>query len=300
MLVSDLVKEFLLDCEVRELSPLTVHNYEKQLVQFQSFLIGNFNVDELEALTAVHIKEYIAMLRRRGCKPSYINDMLKAVKVLCGYAHREGYTKELITQRVKNVKQPKVLIRTFSSEEIKKMITYYRGGDYLSVRNRLIIMILFDTGIRVAELMNLRDEHIYPDYFLIRGKGNKERVVPKTAAVSKWLMKYNAVKKNYFAARDAQDYLFLSKNGKKLTEESVCRLLKTAAKDIGVNPQIRVSPHTLRHTFAHQQLKNGLNLYSLSRILGHENVSITQRYLEGIEDNEILKSAKKTGVISNL
>ena len=148
--------------------------------------------------------------------------------------------------------------------------------------------------------MNLRDEHIYPDYFLIRGKGNKERVVPKTAAVSKWLMKYNAVKKNYFAARDAQDYLFLSKNGKRLTEESVCRLLKTAAKDIGVNPQIRVSPHTLRHTFAHQQLKNGLNLYSLSRILGHENVSITQRYLEGIEDNEILKSAKKTGVISNL
>lgn len=63
MLVSDLVKEFLFDCEVRELSPLTVHNYEKQLVQFRSFLIGNFNVDELEALTAVHIKEYIAMLR---------------------------------------------------------------------------------------------------------------------------------------------------------------------------------------------------------------------------------------------
>ena len=299
MSISDLVKEFIFDCKIRELSPRTIHNYEKQLKQFELFLLGS-SVVTLEDLKPLHVKEFIAMLQGRGCKPSYINDMLKAVKVLCGYAFREGYCAEPATQRVKNVREPKVLIHTFSNDEIKRLIDYYKGNDYLSIRNKLIIMMLFDTGIRISELMTMKDDQIYNDYFIIHGKGNKERVVPKSASVSKWLMKYQTVKNNYFACKDCQDYLFLSKNGKILTEEGICHFLKKTAADIGVNPKIRVSPHTFRHTFAHQQLKNGLNLYSLSRILGHENVSITQRYLEGIEDSEILVSAKKTGVISNL
>ena len=76
--------------------------------------------------------------------------------------------------------------------------------------------------------------------------------------------------------------------------------MKKAANDIGVNPLVRVSPHTCRHTFAHQELKNGLDLYSLSRLLGHENVSITQRYLEAVRDDQILVSAREKGVLANL
>ena len=76
--------------------------------------------------------------------------------------------------------------------------------------------------------------------------------------------------------------------------------MKKAAKKVGVNPLVRVSPHTCRHTFAHQELKNGLDLYSLSRLLGHESVSITQRYLEAMRDEQVLTLAKKTGVLANL
>ena len=76
--------------------------------------------------------------------------------------------------------------------------------------------------------------------------------------------------------------------------------MKKAAESVGVNPLVRVSPHTCRHTFAHQELKNGLDLYSLSRLLGHESVSITQRYLEAVRDEQVLTSAKKTGVLANL
>ena len=76
--------------------------------------------------------------------------------------------------------------------------------------------------------------------------------------------------------------------------------MKKAAKEVGVNPNVRVSPHTCRHTFAHLQLRNGLDLYSLSRLMGHENVAITQRYLEGIKDDQVLKAAQKTGVLQNL
>ena len=134
MTINELKKEFLFDCEVRELSEKTTHNYEKQLTHFEKFLRGSCEVESLEELKPIHIKQFIAMLQKRGCKPSYTNDMLKAVKVLCGYAYREGYTEELITKRVKNVKEPKVLIHTFNADEIKGMVQYYKKDDYLSVR----------------------------------------------------------------------------------------------------------------------------------------------------------------------
>ena len=102
-------------------------------------------------------------------------------------------------------------------------------------------------------------------------------------------------------ARNCEDdYVFLSKNGKRLTTEALGKFMKEAAEAVGVNPKVRVSLHTCRHSFAHQQLKNGLDLYSLSRLLGHESVSIKQRYLESIEDTQILTSARKTSVLANL
>ena len=113
-------------------------------------------------------------------------------------------------------------------------------------------------------------------------------------------MKYLEIRKSYFEYRAAKDYVFLSKNGKPLTEEAIAKFMKSAARDIGVNSTVRVSPHTCRHTFAHQQLKNGLDLYSLSRLLGHESVAITQRYLEAIQDTQILVAARKTGVLANI
>ena len=113
-------------------------------------------------------------------------------------------------------------------------------------------------------------------------------------------MKYNRVRESYFEYSFAENFFFLSKNGRKLTAEAVNKFMKKAGKAVGVSPLVRVSPHTCRHTFAHQELKNGLDLYSLSRLLGHESVSITQRYLEAIRDEQVLTSAKKTGVLANL
>ena len=301
MSLYELIHEFLFDCKVRELSELTVKNYEKQLQKFRHFVKDNFQVTQFEELKPIHVKEYVGSLQDRGCKPSYTNDMLKAVKCLCSYAQREGYSDEVLTKRVRNVKQPKVLIHTFSSREISLMIKYYNGNDYLSVRNKMILMIFFDTGIRVSELINMKLDQIQDTYFVIYGKGRKERVVPKNPMVGKFLYKYLNARERYFMARDCEEeYVFLSKNGRRLTDEGISKFMKDAAEAVGVNPKVRVSPHTCRHSFAHQQLMNGLDLYSLSRLLGHESVSITQRYLESIENTQILTAARKTSVLANL
>ncbi len=299
--LTELIHEFLFDCKVRELSDLTVHNYEKQLNKFRHFVRENFEVILFEDLKPYHVKQYISSLQERECKPAYINDLLKAVKCMCTYAQREGYSDEILTKRVRNVKQPKVLIHTFNSKEILRMIKYFNGSDYISIRNRMILMIFFDTGIRLSELTNMKLDQIQDSYFVIYGKGRKERVVPKNPAVGKFLYKYLTAREKYFMARNCEDeYVFLSKNGKRLNNEAIRVFMKEAADAVGVNPNVRVSPHTCRHTFAHQQLKNGLDLYSLSRLLGHESVTVTQRYLESIEDTQILTSARKTSVLANL
>jgi len=301
MFTKGLVQEFIFDCQVRNLAPRTIRNYEKQLGFFITYLSDALGVEELEQLKPIHIKRFVVMNQERGCKPAYVNDLLKAVKCLCAYAYQEGYTDELITKRVKNVKQPKVLIHTFSNDEIARMINHFDGQDYLSVRNRLMLMLMFDTGLRISELINMKSEQIRNGYFIIYGKGRKERVVPQSPIISKWLLKYERVKQAYFTFRDTQeDYYFLSKNGKHLTPEAINHMMKKVGAKEGINPLVRVSPHTCRHTFAHQELKNGLDLYSLSRLLGHESVSITQRYLEAIRDEQVLTSAQKTGVLAHL
>jgi len=300
MTMEALGKEFVFDCQARELAPRTIRNYEKQISYFLRYLEEVHGVKNLEELHPIHIKQYVVMLSGKRMKPSYINDLLKAVKCLCSYAYIESYTEDLITKRVKNVKEPKVLIHTFSNDEIKKMIGYYSGNSYLDIRNHTMLMMLFDTGIRVSEIINMKREQIREGYFVIYGKGRKERVVPQNPAVSKWLLKYDRVRSDYFEFRYAEEYYFLSKNGKKLTTEGVAKFMKKAARDVGVNSLVRVSPHTCRHTFAHQELKNGIDLFSLSRVLGHENVTITQRYLEAVRDEQVLVSAREAGVLAHL
>lgn len=114
-------------------------------------------------------------------------------------------------------------------------------------------------------------------------------------------MKYRTLRDAYLKEYPSRHKnLFLSKNGKPLTDEAVARMLKHAAKEVGVSPSVRVSPHTCRHTFAQMQLKNGLDLYSVSRLMGHVNIMITQRYLLGIKDKDIVNRGTQTSPLMNL
>ena len=206
----------------------------------------------------------------------------------------------MLTQKIRSAKGPKTIIRTFSEPELKQMIAFYQGHDYLTIHNKVILLMLVDTGIRLSELTGLTEEQIKYDYILIHGKGSKERVVPKSPLLSKWLIKYQAVRKSYFAYRIVPDNLFLSKNAKPLTNTLIDRIIKDAGHACGVSSDVRVSAHTFRHTYAQFQLKAGLDIYSLSRLLGHENISITQTYLNGMRDREVLKQAQSTSPLMNL
>ena len=301
MLLRNCKDEFLYDCECRHLAKGTLRNYRCQIEYLIQYL-DEKGIREIEDVRPHHLRSFMRKKQDEGCKPSYVNDLLKAHKTFFNYLEEEGYIINNAASKVKNVRQPRVVIESFSEQEIKAMLNFYSGADYMSVRNKTIIALLFDTGARCNEMIQMKPEDIARDYILIKhGKGSKERVVPKSPYLGKQLMRYERTRNGYFGHKILKcDNLFLSKTGKPLTGEAVAKLLKKAAYAVGVSPSVRVSPHTCRHTFAHIQLQNGLDIYSLSRLLGHVNISITQRYLQGIKDRDIVLKGNKTSPLMNL
>jgi len=300
MLLTAVRDEFSFHCQCRKLSPRTIKNYTKQIDYLLRFLQEEKKTTHIEDVKPRDIKEFLLNMSKAGRTANYVNDLLKAFKVFFRYAFEEGYTDELLTQKIHNAKKPKVIIRTFTEPELKRMSNYYQGHDYLTIRNKVIMMLLIDTGIRLSELTGLTEEQIKFDYIIIHGKGNKERVVPKSPLLSKWLIKYLAVRKSYFAYRVIPDNIFLSKNGKPLTNTMIDKIVKDAGRACEVSSDIRVSAHTFRHTYAQFQLRAGLDLYSLSRLLGHESITITQTYLNGMRDKEVLRQAQNTSPLMNI
>jgi len=300
MLLKTVKEEFVFNCQCRKLSDKTIKNYGKQIDYLFNYLQEEHGVANVEEVKPQYIKQFLMAMKAKGRTVNYFNDLLKAYKVFFRYAFDEGYTETLVTEKIKNAKNEKVIIRSFSDGEVKRLINFYNGNKYLDIRNKTIILMFIDTGIRLSELTSLTEEQIKHDYIIIKGKGEKERVVPKSPLLGKWLIKYLAVRKSYFQYKNVPPNIFLTKNGKILDSSPIDKLLKIAGEGCDVSSDIRVSAHTFRHTYAQYQLRAGLDLYSLSRILGHENISITQTYLNGIRDKDVLQQAQKTSPLMNL
>jgi len=300
VLLKTVKEEFVFDCQCRKLSDRTIKNYSKQIDYLFNFLRDEKGIVDIEDVKPQFIKQFLMAMKAKGRTVNYFNDLLKAFKVYFRYAFEEGYTETLVTEKIKNAKNEKIIIRTFSDSEIKRLMNYYSGNKYIDIRNKTIIMMFVDTGIRLSELTSLTEEQIKQEYIIIKGKGEKERVVPKSPLLSKWLMKYLAIRKVYFQYKNVPPNIFLSKNGRALDSSSIDKVLKMAGAECAISSDIRVSAHTFRHTYAQYQLKTGLDIYSLSRILGHENITITQTYLNGMRDKDVLAQAQKTSPLMNL
>ena len=136
MLLKELAKEYEFDCHVRELSERTIQNYTKQIAYFYNFLEQDYNITQLEDVKPIHIKSFIAKYQKLGRKPSYTNDLLKAIKCLCAYAYNEQYTPTLLTAKIKNAKEPRVLFfffynnytKDFSQNRISTPFKFFCGA----------------------------------------------------------------------------------------------------------------------------------------------------------------------------
>ena len=302
MLLEDVLKEFIFDCRIRKLSERTIKEYNGNNLRFFKYIDSQFQITELELVTHVVIKEYIQYLTTLGRKETYINGIIKCFRAFFVYCFKEEYISKNPMDKVNFQREPITLIETFTDNEARKMVEAFKTNTFCDMRNKLIMVVLLDSGIRCHELINIKLSDISNNAIKIFGKGKKERFVPITPTIYKYLLKYLRMRENYLLDKYQLDkeYLFLSFSCRKLSLEAVERVVKQAAEKAKVRPEIRSSPHTCRHYYAQAQLRNGCDVYTLSRLLGHENISITKRYLQSITDNQILELALKTTPLSNI
>ena len=278
MLLEELLQEYLLELQIKNCSSTTIKSYKGNLSRFIDFLELDL---ELEQIKTRHIKEYVIHLQSKGLKATYINTVLKHIRGLFNYAVEEDYLEANIANKVRWLKEITPVIETFNQEEIKAMLSYYKGKDFLSIRNKLVVYMLLDTGIRAGELTNIRLCDINGNDLLIHGKGGKQRQLTLSPVLEKELLKYIRIR-----SCDSE-YLFISFRGHKLTVESVEGIFKAMSHLVRSN--IRCSPHTCRHTYSQLLLKQGVDSYIISRLLGHNSMTVTRRYLASLPTKDINK-----------
>ena len=294
------LNEYLLDLKLRNCTARTIKTMKNNMSLLFNWIESEYKITEIEDIKRNHIKGYLQYKQSLGLKPTYINGIIKNIKAFFNYLVREEYIDRSPSEKISLQKEEKVLIQTFSPDEVKRMIDVYSSPNFLSARNKCIITMLFDTGLRNYELCSIKCDNIKERTILIHGKGNKQRLVPISPILRKTMLKYEAIREHYIKERYQNEYYFLSQKGKMLTVEAVERVVRKCGVAAHVNEQIRCSPHTCRHTFAQMCLKNGIDIYTVSRLLGHENLSITKRYLQSMKDDIVIDMALESSPLMKL
>lgn len=301
MLMKDLLKEFIYELQIKNYSKRTIETYNYNVNQFIKFLEEQHEIEQIEEISTVHVKKFIQYEQEQGNKSTYINTIIKSLRSFYNYLLQEEYISNNIMKRIRLLKEDKEIIKTFTDNEVSRMLNVYTFKNYLNARNKVILAMFFDTGIRMSELINLQSSYIHETSMQIYGKGAKWRHVPISLMLKKYMIRYQRIKEQYFKGKKLEhSNYFLSRSGRPLTSVQIQNIVRDAGKIANVRENIRCSPHTLRHYSIQANLRNGLDLYSCSKIAGHENIQVTKRYLQGLETENILEIASRTSPLMNL
>jgi len=259
----------------RGLAANTIEAYKRDLMGFTVFLESS-HLDSILEVTRLDIAEFLAHLHQRDLASSTIDRKTDSLRSFYRFLAAEQHIGDDPTRLIESARSWSKLPGVLSIEETQLLLAQPDDTKPLGLRNKVILEIMYATGLRVSELIQLRITDLNPEIGYLRclGKGNKERVVPvgskALAAVEEYLHSGRPF------LRPEGDCLLVNYMGKKLTRDGVRRIIKKLAKSAGI--QKDVSPHTLRHCFATHLLENGADLRSLQEMLGHADISTTQIY----------------------
>jgi len=256
--------------------------YQKDLEQFFSFLDENFKEVQINPENISHqmIRLWLSNLIESGVETRSANRKLSALKTFFKFLLKEKLIKQNPMQKIISPKMSKKITPYIEEENLLEMLEAEEAAEgYYKTRNYLILEILYETGIRLSELIQLKYEDIDFHNLTIKvlGKRNKERIIPITILLKEKIIKYIELKENEnITTKETSNYLFLTKKGKKIYPKFVYRIVLYYLSKITTNK--KKSPHVLRHTFATHMLNNGADLNAIKEILGHSNLSATQVY----------------------
>jgi len=260
----------------KKYSDLTVKGYLKDLDLFLEFLCEN-NIKRYNDVKYGDIRLYITYLYELKYNNKTISRHISSLRSFFKYLKTQNIIDNNPVVLISNPKLEKKLPKYLNYEDLEKLLNIYPKNTNIGIRNSLVLEMLYSTGIRVSELINIKlnDISLGDKTIKITGKGNKERIVYFGSICHNLLKLYLDKSYNELNINNLI-YLFVSKTGKQINDRQVRFIVADAAIMSGIN--MKISPHVLRHTFATHMLNDGADLRSVQELLGHENLSTTQVY----------------------
>jgi integrase/recombinase XerD len=304
---------FVTECEYKNLSPLTVKTYKTDIGYLIEFLEG-IGVTDIEKLTLTHLKRWVVEMQKRPLyagmhrenpevtlSPYTVNKRIRSVKSFLAWVYSEEYITKDLSSQFKKIKQPNKIIPTFDFDVIKDWLEVFDLETFTGHRNYVIMCTLLDCGLRISELTNLKacDINMKEGYFLVTGKGSKQRVVPFSHELRKKLTKYLRVfEKKGFDMKEGYLFPSTANEGQRLSPITVGHTITITGRKIGLTGD-KISPHTFRHTFAKNYVINGGDVFSLQKILGHTSLAMVRHYTN-LDNADIINAHRKASPLARL
>lgn len=272
MTVIDAYRLFMQEQQFRGNSKYTIEYYKRSLKMFLDFCTPELDIEELDIILFKSYQLYI--LENRNINKISVRTYARAVKVFLRWLFFENYI-DVNINKLQLMRANKEVILPLFDKEVKQLLNIYSNSTFMNCRNKSIIMLMLDCGLRLGEIVNLQldDIDFVNHYLVINGKGSKQRVVPFGSALSGQLAIYFDYRNSVSSVSSS---VFLTQKNTSITHNTIKMLFARIKKIKGF---ARIYPHLLRHTFATNYIYNGGNLEVLRVLMGHSTINITQIYI---------------------
>lgn len=262
--------------DIRHKSLNTVESYKRDVTQYISYLDGT-GVTDISSTTKTTVLSYLLYLQKEGRASSTVSRTLASLRSYYLFMMQNGVVKSNPTSNLEAPHVEKKIPKILSGEEVELLLEQPKNCDNKGIRDKAMLELLYATGIRVSELINLDVSDVnVPMSFIRCNGGKKERIIPMGHQAKDALENYINNVRKYMVRDENETALFVNCSGARLSRQGFWKLIKYYQHIAGVETDI--TPHTLRHSFAAHLLENGADLHSIQEMMGHADISSTQVY----------------------
>lgn len=289
-----LLEQFLDYLSIEQnLSFNTIDSYRNDLKRYLEFVTAEKKYSDLNEITSKDVSAFVQLLNSLGLSPKSISRNLSAIRTFHKYLMNEDILEDDPAENIDMPKLPKTLPSVLEIAEVERILEQPDTLEHLGIRDRTMLELIYACGLRISELLSLKQNDIRTDAGFLRvfGKGSKERMIPVGEVAMNWILVYQEkVRPHLLGKQASDDVLFLNSRGKKMSRMGFWKILKRYTDMAGIKKE--VTPHTFRHSFATHLLEGGADLRVVQELLGHSDISTTQIYTH--IDREYLKEVHKT------